>query len=69
MKAGVWKVLLEEKKKKARKLKKARIAKTYGGKDCEDIRSGSDTGCDDSSPPTVVRGEHVLEEEKEEEKE
>ena len=31
--------------------------------------SGSDTGCDDSSPPTVVRGEQVVEEEEEEEEE
>ena len=64
MKAGVWKVLWEEKKKA--KQKKARIKDTYGGTAYVG-GSGSDTGMDEGSPPTVVRGEHVEEEEEEEE--
>ena len=53
--AGIWKQLMEEKQKKAR------VAKAGGSVDV--AGSGSDTGCDDSSPPTVPRGGTAGEEE------
>ena len=63
IKAGIWKVLMEEKQKQAKKRKKAKIAKAGGSADADG--SGSETGCDDSSPATVPRGGTAGEEEEE----
>lgn len=65
IKAGIWKVLMEEKQKQAKKRKKAKIAKAGGSADADG--SGSETGCDDSSPATIPRGGTAGEEEEDEE--